>query len=170
MARVSRFGKWLDLLERVVWSHEVAHLQMFVAWLRLAVWWSQKRLMQSFFGISPMASAVPRFGVPLRGGGLLLAQRGCWWAYQCGGIRVPGGHTLWRYWSPWWAYLVAVLESLVVVQVMAMAVEPWCAPSADVQTLCLELDLHKDEPALMGKWWAGPGLILFVDGAHDGLV
>ena len=38
-------GKWLDVLERMVWSHEVAHLQMFVAWLRLAVWRSRKRLM-----------------------------------------------------------------------------------------------------------------------------
>ena len=31
-------GKWLDLVQRMVWSHEVAHLQMFVAWLRLPVW------------------------------------------------------------------------------------------------------------------------------------
>ena len=30
-------GKWLDLLERMVWSHEVARLQMFVAWLQMAV-------------------------------------------------------------------------------------------------------------------------------------
>ena len=38
-------GKWLDLLGRVVWSHEVAHLQMFVAWTWLAVWCSEKRLL-----------------------------------------------------------------------------------------------------------------------------
>ena len=43
-------GKWLDLLERMAWSHKVAHLQMLVAWLRLVVWRSQKRLMQSFWG------------------------------------------------------------------------------------------------------------------------
>ena len=42
--------KWLDLLWRMVWSHEVAHLQMPVAWLRLAVWRSQKRLLHSFLG------------------------------------------------------------------------------------------------------------------------
>ena len=30
-------GKWLDLLERMVWSHEVTHLQMLVAKLTLAV-------------------------------------------------------------------------------------------------------------------------------------
>ena len=47
--RLVFLGKWLDLLERMVWSHEVAHLQMLVAWLRLAVWRSQKRL-QSFLG------------------------------------------------------------------------------------------------------------------------
>ena len=35
-------GKWPDPLKRVVWSHEVAHLQMFVWWIRLAVWCSQK--------------------------------------------------------------------------------------------------------------------------------
>ena len=61
---------------------------------------------------------------------------------------------------------VAVLQSLVVLQVLAA--EPWCAPSADVQTLCLELGLHKNEQALMGRWWEGPDLILFVDRAHDG--
>ena len=43
-------GKWLDLLEGMVWSHEVAHLQMLVACLPLAVWRSHKRLMQSFWG------------------------------------------------------------------------------------------------------------------------
>ena len=34
----------LNLLAQVVWPHEVAHLQMFVAWLRLVVW------LQSFLG------------------------------------------------------------------------------------------------------------------------
>ena len=66
-----------------------------------------------------------------------------------------GGHTL-----------VAVLGSLVVLQVMAA--NPWCAPTAGVQTLCLELGLHTDEQAPTGKWWEGLGVILFVDGAHDG--
>ena len=42
-------------------------------------------------------------------------------------------------------------------------------PSVDVQTLCLELGLHRDEQALMGRRWEGPSLIVFVDGAHDGL-
>ena len=48
--RLVFLGKWLHLLERMVWSHEVAHLQMLVAWLRFAVWRSQKRLMQSVLG------------------------------------------------------------------------------------------------------------------------
>ena len=34
----------------MVWLHEVAHLLMLVAWLPLAVWRSQRRLMQSFLG------------------------------------------------------------------------------------------------------------------------
>ena len=42
--------EWLALLERMVWSHEVARLQMLLAWLRLAIWRSQKRLMRSFWG------------------------------------------------------------------------------------------------------------------------
>ena len=37
-----------------------------------------------------------------------------------------------------------------------------------MQTLCLELGLNRDGQALVGKWWEGPGLVLFVDGAHDG--
>ena len=136
-------GKWLDLLERVVWSHEVAHLQMFVAWLRLAVWRSQKQLMQSFLGFLHWQVRPRGLACPFAAGAYCLLNGDM------------GGHTR-----------VAVLESLVVLQVMAA--EPWCAPSADVQTLCLELGLHRDEEALMGKWWEGPGLILFVDGAHDG--
>ena len=35
--RLVFLGKWLDLLERMVWSHEGTHLQMLVARLRLAV-------------------------------------------------------------------------------------------------------------------------------------
>ena len=61
---------------------------------------------------------------------------------------------------------VAVLESLVVLQ--TMAAELWHAPPARVQTLCLELGLHRCDPVLLGRWWEGPGLVLFVDGAHDG--
>ena len=30
-------GDWLDLLGRMVWFHEVAHLHMFVACIRLAI-------------------------------------------------------------------------------------------------------------------------------------
>ena len=37
-----------------------------------------------------------------------------------------------------------------------------------VQTLCLELGLHRSDPVLLGRWWKGPGLVLFADGAHDG--
>ena len=43
-------GKWLDLLQGMVWSDEVSHLQMFVVWLQLAVWRSQRRLLQYFLG------------------------------------------------------------------------------------------------------------------------
>ena len=70
------WGKWLDLLVRMVWSHEVAHLQMLVAWLRLAVWRSQNRLMQSFFRVPALAGSASGCGVPLRGGGILLAPGG----------------------------------------------------------------------------------------------
>ena len=35
--RLVFLGKWWDSSERRVWSHEVAPLHMFVAWLRLAV-------------------------------------------------------------------------------------------------------------------------------------
>ena len=34
--------------------------------------------------------------------------------------------------------------------------------------MCLELGLHIPDPVLLGRWWEGPGLVLFVDGAHDG--
>ena len=60
---------------------------------------------------------------------------------------------------------VAVFESLVVLQ--AMSAEPWRAPVAGVQTLCLESGLHKTDQMLLGRWWEGPGLVLFVDGAHE---
>ena len=39
---------------------------------------------------------------------------------------------------------------------------------AGVQTLCLELGLHRTDQALLGRWWEGLGLVLFVAGAHDG--
>ena len=106
-------GKWLDLLERMVCSHEVAHLQMFVAWLRLAVWRSQRRLMQSFLGflhwqVRPRGVVCP-----------FAAGAYCWLREE----RI--GHTP-----------VVVLESLVVLH--TVAAEPWCAPVARVQTMCLE--------------------------------
>ena len=97
--------KWLDLLERVVWSHEVAHLQMFVAWLGLAVWWSQKRLMQSFLGFLHWRMRPRGLACPFAAGAY------CW----LNGEQV--GHTL-----------VALLETLVVLQ--AMSTEPWRAPVA----------------------------------------
>ena len=34
--------------------------------------------------------------------------------------------------------------------------------------MSLELGLHTSDPVLLGHWWKGPGLVLFVDGAHDG--
>ena len=49
-----------------------------------------------------------------------------------------------------------------------MVAEPRHAPLASVQTLCLELVLHRSDRVLLGRWWEGPGLVLFVDGAHDG--
>ena len=94
-------GKWLELLGRRVWSHEVAHLDMLVAWLRLAVWQTQKQFMQSFLGflhwhVRPRSVACP------------FAAGACCWLNGD-----QGGRTC-----------VAVLESLVFLHVMA--VEPWC--------------------------------------------
>ena len=60
---------------------------------------------------------------------------------------------------------VAVLESLAVLQ--TTAAKPWRAPAACVQTLCLELGMHRSHPVLLGRLWEGPRLVLFVDGAHD---
>ena len=126
-------GKWWDLLERMVWSHEVAHLQMLVAWLRMAVWRSQKRLMQSFLGLLHWQVRPRGVVCPFPTGAY------CWINEE----RV--GHTL-----------VAVLESLVVLQ--TVAAEPWRAPVARVQTLCLELGLHRSNLVLLGmvgRAWAG---------------
>ena len=39
---------------------------------------------------------------------------------------------------------------------------------APIQTMCMELGLQRATPVLLGRWWEGPGLVLFVDGAHDG--
>ena len=108
-------GRSLDLLEQKVWSHQVADVQMFVAWIRLAVWQSERQLMQSCLGflhwpVRPRGLACP-----------FAAGAYCWLNTDM------GGHTP-----------VAVLESLVVLQVMVA--ELWCAPSADVQfrgVLCL---------------------------------
>ena len=136
-------GKWLDLLERMVWSHDVAHLQMFVAWLRLAVWRSQKRLMQSFLGFL-------HWQVQPRGVACPFAAGAYSWINEERVVHTP----------------VAVLESLVVLQ--TVVAKPWRAPVARVQTMCLELGLHGSDPVLLGRWWEGPGLVLFVDGAHNG--
>ena len=65
-------------------------------------------------------------------------MRPCEWAcpfaarVYCWLNRDMGGHIL-----------VAVLQSVVVLQVMEAVL--LCAPSADVQTLCLELGFHKDD-------------------------
>ena len=142
-AQLVFLGKWLDVLERMVWSHEVAHLQMFVAWLRLAVWRSQRRLMLSFWGFLHWHVRPRGVACPFAAG-----------AY--GWLREEQiGHTL-----------VAVLESLVVLQ--TVAAEPWRAPVARVHTMCLELGLHRSDPVMLGRWWEGPGLVLFVDGDHYG--
>ena len=61
---------------------------------------------------------------------------------------------------------VVVLESLVALQ--TVAAEPWRAPMARIQTMCMELGLQQDAPVPLGRWWEGPGLVLFVNGAHDG--
>ena len=61
---------------------------------------------------------------------------------------------------------VAILESLVVLQ--TVAAEPWRAPVARFQTMCMELGLQRATLVLLGRWWEGPGLVLFVDGAHEG--
>ena len=61
---------------------------------------------------------------------------------------------------------LAVLESLVALQ--AFAAELWSAPEPSFQTLCRELGLGCRGGVDMGRWWEGPGLVLFVDGAHDG--
>ena len=95
-------GKWLDLLERMVWSHEVAHLHMFVARLRVAVWRSQRRLLQSFLGFLHWQVRARGVVCPFAAGAY------CWlWEERM-------GHTP-----------VAVLESLVALQ--TVAAEPWRA-------------------------------------------
>ena len=55
---------------------------------------------------------------------------------------------------------VAVLESLVALQ--TVVAEPWRAPVARIQTMCMELGLQRAAPVLLGRWWEGPGLVLFV--------
>ena len=55
-----------------------------------------------------------------------------------------------------------------VVVLQTMSAERWRAPMAGVQTLCLELGLHRTEQMLLGRSWEGLGLVLFVDRAHDG--
>ena len=127
----------------MVWSHEVAHLQMFVAWLRLAVWRLQWRLLQTFWGflhwqVRPRGLACP-----------FAAGAHCW-------LREEGlEHTP-----------VADLESQVVLQ--TVAAEPWRAPVARLQTMCMELRLQRATPVLLRRWWEGPGLVLFGDGTHHG--
>ena len=34
--------------------------------------------------------------------------------------------------------------------------------------MCMEIGLQQAAPVLLGRWWEGPGLVLFVDEAHDG--
>ena len=79
-----------------MWSHEVAHLEMFVTWLRLAVWRSQKRLLQSFLGFL-------HWQVRPRGVACPFAAGAYCWLREEGFGRTP----------------VAVLESLVVLQTVA---------------------------------------------------
>ena len=80
-------GEWLDLLERMVWSHEVAHLQILVAWLRLVVWRPQKRLIQSFLGFLN-CQVQPR--------GLACTFDAGPYSSTRGKLGIP----LWRSWSP----------------------------------------------------------------------
>ena len=49
-----------------------------------------------------------------------------------------------------------------------LSVEPWCAPLVETHTLSLEVALDLGRAALLGRWWEGPSLVLFVDGTHDG--
>ena len=107
---------------------------MLVARLKLAVWRSQKRLMQSFLGflhwqVRPLGVVCP-----------LATGAYCWVN------REQAGHTP-----------VAVMESLAVLQ--TMAAEPWRAPLPGVPTLCLELGLHRLDPVLLGRWWEGPAIL-----------
>ena len=83
-------------------GEDVANLQMLVAWLGLAVWRSQRRLMQSFLGFL-------HWQVRPRGVACPFAGAYCW----INGEQV--GHTP-----------VAVPESLVVLQ--TVAAEQWHAP------------------------------------------
>ena len=116
---------------------------MLVARLRLAVWRSQKRLLQSFLGFLHWQVRPLSVVCPFAAGAYCMVN------------GEQAGHTP-----------VAVLESLAVLQ--TMAAEPWCVPLPEVQTLCLELGSHRLDPVLLGRWWEGPGLVLFVDVAHDG--
>ena len=49
-----------------------------------------------------------------------------------------------------------------------VAAEPWRAPVAPTQTMYMELGLQRATPVLLGRWWEGPRLVLFVDAAHYG--
>ena len=42
-------GKFVDLLRQMIWSHQVAHLRLFVMLDRLVVWRSPKYLLESLF-------------------------------------------------------------------------------------------------------------------------
>ena len=100
--------------------------------------------MQSFLGFLHSQVRPWRVACPFAAGA-------CCWLREEGG----GGHTP-----------VEVLESLVAFQ--TVAAEPWRAPLAWIQTMCMELGLQRAAPVPLGWWWEGPGLVLFVDGAHDG--
>ena len=101
-----------------------------------------KKAYAIFFWLTTLVGETLRLGLPLPGWGPLLGQHGTGSAYPCGGF-----------------------ESLVVLEAMA---EPWHAPFASVPTLCLEFGLHRSDQVLLGPWWEGPWLVIFVDGARDG--
>ena len=60
----------------MVWLHEVAQLLMLVACLRLAVWRSQRRLMQSFLGFLHWQVRPRGVVCPVAAGAIVGSGRG----------------------------------------------------------------------------------------------
>ena len=82
-------GKWVDLLERMVWSHAVALLQMLVAWPLVGGMAVAKQAYAIIFRVPSLVGAATRRGVPFCCRGLFLDHRGTSLAYSSSNPAVP---------------------------------------------------------------------------------